>query len=141
MITVGGAVLRGASITTLPVTVGLAEQATELLVQNALSTLFRIVMTSPVLVIFKLFRSSVTTGEDALTVEAVSHVHDDLKAPGKVKRVLHDHAVSVMSASSVGESKLIRKVLSLSAKREVVRIGAGNNDDSDSNWTVLVALV
>lgn len=139
--TVGGAVSRGASITTLPVAVGLAEQATELLVQNALSLLLRIVMTSPILVIFKLFLSSVTTGADALTVDAVSHVHDDFKAPGNVKRVLHDHAVSVILASSVGESKRIRKDLSLSAKREVVRIGAGNNDDSESDWTGVEALV
>lgn len=141
MITVGGAVLRGGSITTLPVAVGLAKQATELLVQNALSLLSRIVMTSPILVTLRPFISSVTTGVDALTVEAVSQVHDDFKAPGKVKRELHDHSVSVMPASSVGESKLIKKEISLSAKREVLRIGAGNNDVSDSSWTVVGALV
>jgi hypothetical protein len=133
MITVGGAVLRGGSITTLPVAVGLAKQSTELLLQNALSLLSRIVMTSPILVPFRLIISSVTSGVDALTVEAVNQVHDDFKAPGKVKRELHDHSVSVMPASSVGESKLIKKERSLSAKREVLRIGAGNNDDSDSS--------
>lgn len=141
IITVGGAVLRGGRITTLPVDVGLAKQATELLVQNALRLLSRIVMTSPTLVTLKLVISSVTTGVDALTVEAVSQVHDDFKAPGKVKRELHNHSVSVMPASSVGESKLIRKEISLSAKREVLRIGAGNSDVSDSNWTVVKALV
>ena len=140
MITVGEIGFRGASINEAPVVVGFAEQAGAVFVQKALTVALRTLTVSPTFVKFKLLVTSVTTGKDALTKAAVTHVHIDFESPEKVKRVLQDHEASVIPALSVEESKVIKKYSPPSEKREVNKLGAGKSETPDNKRTLVDGL-
>ena len=141
MITVGATGLRGDSINRVPVAAGFLEQADAVFVQKALIVELRMLTVSPTLVKFKLLVTSVTTGKDALTIEAVTHVHNAFESPENVKRVLHDHDGSTIPALSVDESKVMRKLSPPSEKREVSKLGAGNSEMPDSRRTLVEELM
>ena len=141
MITVGATGFRGDCINKLPAAVGFAEQADAVFVQKALTVALRTLTVSPTFVKFKLLVTSVTIGKDALTTEAVTHVHNDFESPEKVKRVLQDHDASVIPALSVEESNVMRKYSPPSEKREVNKFGAGKSEKPDSRRTVVDGLI
>ena len=141
IITSGATGFSGESITTLLKAVGFDAQTRTPSLQNALSFELRTVSVSPTLMKFTLLEASVTTGKDAFTVAAFTHVHVILEASEKVKRVLHAQATLVLPASSVGASNLIRKKSPLSANCDEMIVGAGKADILDSSWTVVEGLV
>ena len=141
MITVGATGFRGDSINKVPVAAGFLEQADAVFVQKALTVELRTLIESPTLVKFKLLVTSVTTGKDAFTIAAVTHVHNAFESPEKVKRVLHDHDESTIPALSVDESKLIRKLSPPSEKREVSKLGAGRREMPDNRRTLVEELM
>ena len=141
IITAGATGFSGDSITTLLKAVGFDAQTRTPSLQNALSFELRTVTVSPTLMKFTLLEASITTGKDAFTVAAFSHVHVILEASVKVKSVLHAQATAVLPASSVGASNLIRKKSPLSANCDEMIFGAGKADVLDSSWTVVEGLI
>jgi hypothetical protein len=133
----GAVGLRGAFITTLLEADGFCAHSSAVSVQNALTLVSLTVTTSPTFAKFKLLVVSFIAGKVALTTAASSHVHVDLSALEKVKRVLQDHEVFVNPALSVSESKVMRKYSPPFENREETIFGASKEDDSDSSWTVV----
>ena len=112
---------------------GFKAQVLTLPEQYALSRELRKVTASPALKYFALLAASNTTGNDTLTVIALTQEHLDKEAPIKVKSRSHGHVASSIPPLSVGELKVIVTVWPLSDSCTDDSKGAGNSAVDDSS--------